>query len=31
MTDFCEPGDEDENQLYWENLIENLKIKLGAS
>ena len=31
ITDFCEPGDEDENQLYWENLLENLKIKLGAS
>ena len=31
ITDFCEAGDEDENQLYWENLLENLKIKLGAS
>ena len=31
ITDFCEPGDEDENQLYGEYLIENLKIKLGAS
>ena len=31
ITDFCDPGDEDENQLYWKNLLENLKIKLGAS
>lgn len=31
ITDFCEPGDEDENRMYWENLIENLRIKLGAS
>lgn len=31
IIDFCEPGDEEENKLYWENLIENLRIKLGAS
>ena len=31
VTDFCEPGDEVENQLYWENLIENLRLKLGAT
>ena len=31
ITDFCEAGDEEETQQYWENLIENLKIKLGAA
>ncbi len=31
VVDFCDEGDEEENRLYWENLIENLKIKLGAS
>ena len=31
ITDFCEPGVEEENRLYWENLIENLQIKLGAA
>lgn len=31
ITDFCDAGDEEENRLYWENLIENLKLKLGAS
>lgn len=31
ITDFVEEGDEEENKLYWENLIENLKIKLGAA
>ena len=31
ITDFCEAGDEEEIQQYWENLIENLKIKLGAA
>ena len=31
ITDFCDPGEEDENRLYWENLIENLQIKLGAA
>lgn len=31
ITDFCEPGDEEENRLYWQNLIENLRIKLGAA
>lgn len=31
ITDFCEPGDEEEVQQYWENLVENLKIKLGAA
>lgn len=31
ITDFCEEGDEDENAMYWENLIENLRIKLGAA
>lgn len=31
ITDFCDPDDEEENQQYWENLIENLKIKLGAA
>ena len=31
ITDFCEPGEEEENKLYWENLIENLQIKLGAA
>ena len=31
IVDFCDPGDEEENRLYWENLIENLRLKLGAS
>lgn len=31
VTDFCDEGDEEENQLYWENLIENLRLKLGAT
>ena len=31
ITDFCEEGDEEENAMYWENLIENLRIKLGAA
>lgn len=31
ITDFAEEGDEEENRLYWENLVENLKIKLGAA
>jgi uncharacterized protein YndB with AHSA1/START domain len=31
ITDFCDPGDENENKMYWENLIENLQIKLGAA
>ena len=31
ITDFCEPGEEKETQQYWENLIENLTIKLGAA
>lgn len=31
ITDFCETGDEEETQQYWENLIENLRIKLGAA
>ncbi len=31
ITDFCDKDDEEENKLYWENLIENLKIKLGAA
>ena len=31
ITDFYEPGEEDEKRKYWENLIENLKIKLGAA
>ena len=31
ITDFCDEGDEEENRLYWENLIENLQIKLGAA
>ena len=31
ITDFCEEGDEEETQQYWENLVENLKIKLGAA
>ena len=31
IVDFCDAGDEEENRLYWENLIENLKLKLGAS
>ena len=31
ISDFCEEGDEDENNMYWENLIENLQIKLGAA
>lgn len=30
IIDFCEPEDQDENRIYWENLIENLRIKLGA-
>ena len=24
-------GDEEETRLYWDNLIENLQIKLGAA
>ena len=31
IVDFCEEGDEAENRLYWENLVDNLKKKLGAS
>lgn len=31
ITDFCEEGEEEETQLYWENLVENLTIKLGAA
>ena len=31
ITDFCEKGDEEETRLYWDNLIENLQIKLGAT
>lgn len=31
ITDFCEEEDKEENRLYWENLIENLQIKLGAA
>ena len=31
IVDFCENGDELENRQYWENLIENLQIKLGAA
>ncbi|QOR73620.1 hypothetical protein SAMN05443429_106140 [Cruoricaptor ignavus] len=31
VTDFAEEGEEEENRLYWENLIENLRIKLGAA
>lgn len=31
ITDFCETEDEEETQQYWENIVENLKIKLGAA
>lgn len=31
ITDFCEEGDEEETQKYWENMVENLKIILGAA
>lgn len=31
ITDFCEEEDQEENKMYWENLIENLQIKLGAA
>jgi len=31
ITDFSEEGDEDEVKQYWDNLIENLQIKLGAA
>lgn len=31
ITDFCEEDDKEENRLYWENLIENLRLKLGAT
>lgn len=31
ITDFAEAGAEHENRLYWENLIEDLRIKLGAA
>lgn len=31
VTDFADEGEEEENRLYWENLIENLRIKLGAA
>ena len=30
ITDFCDEGGEEENQIYWDNLVENLRIKLGA-
>lgn len=31
ITDFCEEDEREENKQYWENLIENLQIKLGAA
>ncbi len=31
ITDFAEEGDEQEQILYWDNIIENLQLKLGAS
>ena len=31
ITDFCESGEEKETQLYWDNLIESLRSKLGAA
>lgn len=31
ITDFAYEGDEEEQLLYWNNLIENLQLKLGAS
>ena len=31
VTDFADEGDEEEVQQYWDNLIENLQIKLGAA
>lgn len=31
ITDFADEGDEDEVRQYWDNLIENLQIKLGAA
>ncbi|QCX53586.1 START-like domain-containing protein [Elizabethkingia sp. JS20170427COW] len=31
ITDFADEGDEEEVQQYWDNLIENLQIKLGAA
>lgn len=31
IVDFTEEQDKEENRLYWENLIENLRIKLGAT
>lgn len=31
ITDFVEDGEEEENRMYWENLVEELKMKLGAA
>lgn len=31
IVDFCEEEDKEETSLYWDNLIENLRIKLGAA
>lgn len=31
VTDFADEGDEEEVRQYWDNLIENLQIKLGAA
>ena len=31
ITDFADEGDEEEVSQYWDNLIENLQIKLGAA
>ena len=30
ITDFCESDEKEENKIYWENLIDNLRIRLGA-
>lgn len=30
ITDFCEGDEKEENKIYWENLIDNLRIRLGA-
>jgi len=31
ITDFAEEGEEEDVRQYWDNLVENLQIKLGAA
>lgn len=30
VTDFCEPGEEDETQMLWDSAIENLRRVIGG-